>query len=92
MFAQVSTEQITQGFGLSAGIVIVGLLTAIGVIFKLYLNEKKAKEDQLLARIQEAKEVNEKLTTPMQEQIDLNKKTYDLLVELSLNLNKKRRN
>lgn len=91
MFAQVSTEQIAQGFGWPAAIVMVGLIAAI--LYLVRQNDMRLRKiDELQeARIQEAKDVNDKITAPMQAQIDLNRKTHDLLVELSLNLNKKRR-
>lgn len=91
MFAQLSTEQIAQGFGWPAAIVIVGLLTAL--IYYVRQNDNRLKKiDELQeARVQDANNVNDKITTPMQAQIELNKKTYDLLVDLSLNIDKKRR-
>lgn len=79
-FAQVSSEQLERGFGIQAAVVIGALVIVIGVLFKLYLNEKRDKEEQLKIRIEEAKEVNEKITTPMSEQTELSRKIYDILL------------
>jgi len=85
MMAQVSTDQIAEGFGLPAAIVIVALITVI-----LYLvrqnDTKQRKIDELQeTRISDANKVGDKIIAPMEDVKEINGKMYDLLLNLTNN-------
>lgn len=85
-FADVTDALTNSGFPPEAIFVISGFI-AIVVYLARQLDRKQKKIDDLQdTRVTEAKEINDKLSTPMKEQTDLSKKIYDVL----LNINNKR--
>lgn len=69
-----------------AVLIILGLVAAL-LYFVRQSDHKQKKIDTLQdTRVAEAKEINDKLSTPMKEQTELSKKIYDVL----LNINNKR--
>lgn len=83
MFAQVSSDQIMEGFGLPAGIVIVGLLVAL--VYYVRLSDKKqTRIDELQeTRVADANKVGDKIIAPMEDVKEINGKMYDLLLNLT---------
>lgn len=78
---QVASEQLVQGFGLPAAIVIAALIAVIIFISKLYLDEVKLNRELLERQITDAKETRDKINEPLAAQAELSGKMYDLLVK-----------
>ena len=83
MFAQVSTDQVVEGFGLPAAIVIIALVGAliftVRLLIKSYDNTNGIQE----RRIADAKETRDKLIEPLQQQATLSKQIYDIVLNNS---------
>lgn len=86
-FADAFTDALNNsGLPPEAILIIVGL-AGILIYLVRQLDNKQKKIDTLQdTRVAEAKEINDKLSTPMKEQTELSKKIYDVL----LNINNKR--
>jgi hypothetical protein len=86
-FADTVTDALTNsGLPGVAVFIILGLIAII--VYQARQNDVLRKRVEFLqdTRVTEAKEINDKLSTPMKEQTDLSKKIYDVL----LNINNKR--
>jgi hypothetical protein len=83
LFSQVTSDQVVQGFGLPAAIVIIGLAAAVVYLVRRGDNLQTKLDAEKDSRLSDAKESRDKLTEPLNEQTELGKKTYDLLIELS---------
>lgn len=80
MFAQVSTDQVIQGFGLPAAVVIIAL---VGVVIFLYrsVQNLQSKYDAIQEqRIVDARETRDKIAEPLDKMASLSEKTYELLL------------
>lgn len=88
MFAQVSTQQVVEGFGLPAAIVIIALVTVIIFLYRDGKKEQALREadnkvlrDQLNAiqeqRIRDAKETRDKIMEPFEKIALLTQNIYD---------------
>jgi len=83
MFGQVSTEQIVQGFGLPAAIVIIALVGALIFTVRLLLKSYDSRDALQEKRIADAKETEQKLTAPLEKQTILSEKIYDVVLRNS---------
>ena len=91
-FADSITDALANsGLGGSATLIIVILLAAIGVIFRLYLKALKDKDDLQEKRLVETKEVNTSLIEPFKEVTELTRKTNNFITDVLPSIMDKRR-
>lgn len=83
LFSQVSGDQVIQGFGLQAGIVIIVQAVVIVILWR----KLEKIQDQ---RLSEAREVNADLVEPLKELIKNNKASTALNRKIYDAVNKKR--
>lgn len=80
VFSDIVTDQVIQGFGLPAAIVIVALA---GVIIFLYKSREKLQAEYNALqnqRVVDAKETRDKITEPLQSQAVMTGKIYEFLL------------
>lgn len=83
MLAQVSSEQVIEGFGLPAAIVIISLVAVIVFIYRK-LDKLQSKYDALQEqRIIDARETRDKVMEPLDKQAIMSEKIYELLLNLT---------
>lgn len=82
MLAQVTTQQVIDGFGLPAAIVIVSLAVALIFSIRLLLKAYDRINEIQETRIADARETRDKLSAPMEAQAKMTGQIYDLLLNL----------
>lgn len=75
-----TTEMVVQAFGPAAAVVIVALAITVIYLWRDGKQKDKDYKDVMDERLKEAKEVNDKLFFPMNEQKELSQRIYDLLL------------
>jgi len=80
-------DMVVQAFGPAAAVVIIALAGTVLYLFRARENDRKesdrAYKEVMDERLKEAKEVNDKLFLPMNEQKELSQRIYDLLLLIS---------
>lgn len=74
-----SKDNVQDAFGLPAMVVIGFLVVSLLFVGKLYLSEKKAKEDQLEKRITESATVRDNILEPVKNVFDQNKSIQETI-------------
>jgi hypothetical protein len=83
MIFALGENQVIQGFGLPAAIVIVGLATALIFTVRLLLVAYTRLDTIQESRLADAKQTMEKITEPLEKQSRVVESIYDLILNRS---------